>query len=133
MYQYNYSKDFINLHVFEFKDKVQKNEFEKFKEDFDKLLTLNSEFYAVFNLLDIKDFDIKFFYKKMDYIYSNKEIVKKLLQASSIVIKNSYGSLIKLGLKIRKPLSPNLVCDNMGLGVQFLIDDYQKNNDLKVN
>ena len=133
MYQYNYSKDFINLHVFEFKDKVQKNEFERFKEDFDKLLTLNSEFYAVFNLLDIKDFDIKFFYKKMDYIYSNKEVVKKLLQASSIVIKNSYGNLIKLGLKIKKPLSPNLVCDNMGLGVQFLIDDYQKNNDLKVN
>ena len=109
MYQYNYSKDFINLHVFEFNDKVQKNEFERFKEDFDKLLTLNSEFYAVFNLLDIKDFDIKFFYKKMDYIYSNKEVVKKLLQASSIVIKNSYGNLIKLGLKIKKPLSPNLV------------------------
>lgn len=135
MYQYTYTKDIINLHVFKFKENIPKDEFEKFKIDFKNLLDKRETFYVVFDLLNISNFDIKFFYKKMDYIYSNKEIVKKYLKASSIVIKKFYGDLIKVGLKIKKPLSLNTVVEDMNSGVQFLIDSFQKieDNNLKEN
>lgn len=134
MYSYTYTNDSINLYVFEFKKIISKDEFDKFKLDFDNLLEKRKPFYVIFNLLGIENFDIKFFYKKMDYIYSKKDIVKKYLKASSIVIRNLYGNLIKLGLKIKKPLAENTVVDNIESGVQFLLNNFQaKNKDLKDN
>ncbi len=134
MYSYTYTNDSINLHMFEFKKIISKDEFDKFKLDFDNLLEKKEAFYVVFNLLGIEHFDIKFFYKKMDYIYSKKEIAKQFLKASSIVIKNLYGKLIKLGFKIRKPLSETCIVDNIESGIQFLLNTFQtKSKDLKDN
>ena len=118
----------VNLFVFEFAEKVSKDEFEKFNFDFDNLLKNNNSFYAIFNLLGIKDFDLNFFYKKMDYIYKNKIRVKQLLTASSIVIKEAYGKVIKFGLKIKKPISPNIVCSDLEEGKEF-IQNFQTNLD----
>ena len=133
MYTYQNSDiNKMNLVLFEFADKVSKEEFENFKSDFDNLLKINKPFFAIFNLLGIKDFDIKFFYKKMDYIYKNKDKVKQLLIASSIVIKESYGKLIKFGLKLKKPISPNIVCDDLNKGEEFL-KTFQSSINLDIN
>lgn len=129
MYSFNHSNsNNMKMCVFEFSEKISKEEFEEFKKDFDTLLKNQTPFYVIFNLLNIKNFDIKFFYKKMDYIYKNKNSVRKYLNASSIIINDSYGKLIKFGLKIKKPISPNKVCKDLESGISFLSDEFKKNN-----
>lgn len=133
MYTYQNSDiNKMNLILFEFADKVSKEEFENFKSDFDNLLKINKPFFAIFNLLGIKDFDINFFYKKMDYIYKNKDKVKQLLIASSIVINESYGKLIRFGLKLKKPITPNIVSNDLNEGEEFL-KTFQASNNLDIN
>ena len=79
-----------NLNLFEFSNKISKEEFNKFKSDFDNLLKKQDKFLVVFNLLKINSFDINFFLKKMDYIYKNKDLVKMYMSGSTIVISNKY-------------------------------------------
>ena len=63
----------------------------------------------------------------MNYIYSNEELVKRYLKASSIVISSSYIKLIELGFVFKKPITPNYITDKLEKGVEYLVQLYQKN------
>tara|TARA_E500000178_G_C16393869_1_gene475599 strand:+ start:40 stop:432 length:393 start_codon:yes stop_codon:yes gene_type:complete len=110
-----------NLNLFEFSNKISKEEFNKFKSDFDNLLNKQDKFLVVFNLLKIKSFDINFFLKKMDYIYKNKDLVKMYMSGSTIVISNKYLGILKFGLAMKKPLCPNCVTEDLRDGMNFLV------------
>ena len=110
-----------NLNLFEFSNKISKEEFNKFKSDFDNLLNKQDKFLVVFNLLKIKIFDINFFLKKMDYIYKNKDLVKMYMSGSTIVISNKYLGILKFGLAMKKPLCPNCVTEDLRDGMNFLV------------
>mgnify|MGYP001189245387 FL=1 len=117
-----------NLNLFEFSNKISKEEFNKFKSDFDNLLNKQDKFLVVFNLLKINSFDINFFLKKMDYIYKNKDLVKMYMSGSTIVINNKYLGILKFGLAMKKPLCPNCVTEDLRDGMNFLVklDDIEE-------
>ena len=127
MYKYYTLKDGFNLSLFEFSKKTSNDDFNLFKNDFDKLLKKKDVFVAVFNLLNIESFNINFFYQKMNYIYSNKEEVKKYLKASSIIISKNYIKLIELGFVFKKPITPNYLTSNLESGIQYLLEINKKN------
>jgi hypothetical protein len=121
MYNFTNIQDPININMFKFSDTINNNEFELYKNNFDQLLNQAKDFYAVFDLLEIKSFNINFFLKQMTYMYSKNNIVKQYLKGSVIVVNKKYESLIKMSLSLKKPITPNYVTSNLEEGVRFLI------------
>ena len=127
MYKFHSIEEEFKLYVFEFSGKNTNNDFNLFKKDFDKLLNNKEFFVSIFNLLNLQSFDISFFFKKSNYIFSKKEEVKKYLKASSIVISKDYIKLIELGLFFKKPITPNYLTTNLENGIQYLLE-FHKNS-----
>ena len=121
MYNFTCIEKPININMFKFSDTINNNEFELYKNNFDQLLNQAKDFYAVFDLLEIKSFNINFFLKQMTYMYSKNNIVKQYLKGSVIVVNKKYESLIKMSLSLKKPITPNYVTSNLEEGVRFLI------------
>lgn len=121
MYNFTNIQDPININMFKFSDTINNNEFELYKNNFDQLLNQAKDFYAVFDLLEIKSFNINFFLKQMTYMYSKNNIVKQYLKGSVIVVNKKYESLIKMSLSLKKPITPNYVTSNLEEGIRFLI------------
>lgn len=129
MYNYSTLKNkLFDIHIFDFSKNTSDNDFSLFKKDFNTLLANKEKFMAVFNIINIESFNINFFYQKMNYIYSNKILVKNYLVASSIVVSEKYLKLIELGFVFKKPITPNFLTSQYSLGLQYLINtSIQKN------
>ena len=123
MYKYSTLENkLFDIHIFNFSNNTSDNDFILFKKDFNILLGNKKKFMAVFEISNIDSFNINFFYRKMNYIYSNKNLVKNYLVASAIVVSEKYLKLIELGFIFKKPITPNILTSKYSLGIQYLID-----------
>ena len=61
--------------MFKFSGNVNDNEFNLYKNDLNNILESQKAFYSVFDILDIKNFDINFFIKQVSYMYSKKSLI----------------------------------------------------------
>jgi hypothetical protein len=107
--------------MFKFSDPIDDNEFELYKNDLNSLLDKKKQFYAIFDLLEIKSFNINFFFKQMTYMYSKSHIVEKYLKGCVILVDNQYGSIINMALSLKKPIAPNFITSNLEDGIKFLV------------
>lgn len=121
MYNFTCIQKPININMFKFSDPIDDNEFELYKNDLNTLLDKKIQFYAIFDLLEIKSFNINFFIKQMTYMYSRSHIVEEYLKGSVIVVDKKYGSIINMALSLKKPIAPHFITSNLEDGIKFLV------------
>ncbi len=121
MYNFTSISNPLNINIFKFSEQITIDEFNSYKDNLNFLLNQQNPFYAVFDLLEIKSFNIGFFLKQISYMYSKQDLVKKYLKGSVILVDDSYKTLINVTLAIKKPINPNIVTSNLEDGIQFLI------------
>ena len=68
MYNFTYIQKPININIFKFSETINDNEFNLFKNDFDQLVDQGQYFFAIFDLLEIKTYNIRFFMKQLSYM-----------------------------------------------------------------
>ena len=128
MYKFKSTNDEINVNLFEFSDKISKDNLKLFQNDFDSIFSKKKPFFVIFNLLNISSFDMTFFITMLTYIHNNKSLVKQYMKASSIIVNDKYSSILNIGLKIKKPLTPNFVTSDLNQGIQFFININEAKN-----
>lgn len=121
MYEYKYIKEPINMIMFKFSGNVNDNEFNLYKNDLNNILESQKAFYSVFDILDIKNFDINFFIKQVSYMYSKKSLIKKLMKGNVILVDKSYESIVSMTIKLKKQLCPNFITSKKEEGIKFLL------------
>ena len=105
MYEFTHITRPFNINIFKFSGDIKDKEFKLYKKDFDNLLNQKNSFYVIFNLLEINKFNINFFIKQMNYMYTKEKVVKKYLKASVILTNGYYKTLIKISLSMKKPIN----------------------------
>ena len=121
MYNFTSIDDPLNIKMFKFSHDITLDDFNLYKDNLDYLLNQQQPFYAIFDLLEIKSFNMDFFLKQTTYMYSKKKIVGKYLKGSVILVDDIYKMLINITLSIKKPISPNIITSNLEDGIQFLV------------
>lgn len=128
MYKFKSTNDDININLFEFSEDIKKENLVSFQNDFDSIFNKKKPFFVIFNLLNISSFDMKFFITMLTYIHKNKTLVQQYLKASSIIVNDKYRSILNIGLKMKKPITPNFITSDLNQGIQFFINISNSNS-----
>jgi len=126
MYKHKFLEEPFHIQLFIFSEKVTKDELNQFRNDLETLLNSHIDFYLVFDLTKLNNFDINLFTAMNKYIYQNEELVKLYMKASSIVIRKTMKPIINLAMNFNKPLVPNLVVSKIEKSIEFLINVNQQ-------
>lgn len=126
MYKHKFLKEPFHIQLFIFSEKVTKDELNLFRNDLETLLNSHIDFYLIFDLTNLNNFDINLFTAMNKYIYQNEELVKLYMKASSIVIRKTMKPIINFAMNFNKPLVPNLVVSKIEKSIEFLINVNQQ-------
>ena len=118
MYEYNIIKDEIMIYNFKFSDFIDIDNVKQFSKDIEILLNKKKTIYMILDLINIKNFDFKFF-NEFNKIFENKEIIRECVKGSTLLIK-SHHNFVNMVMSIKDQVVPTKVFGNYDDAINYL-------------
>ncbi len=118
MYKQKVFKDDIMIHNFIFSDFITIDNVKQFSKDIEILLEKKKAIYMILDVINIKNFDFKFF-NEFNKIFKNKEVIRECIKGSTLLI-NSHHNFVNMIMSIKDQVVPTKVFGNYEDAINYL-------------
>jgi hypothetical protein len=113
----------FRIHHYKFKKSIEVEDMNEYKKHIIEEFSNKNRFYAINDMLDITNFKTNYlkFFMELDKLFRNKELVKKCVGCTVIVVNKKSKGFFDLIFKFKKTETPHLITTNLEDAVKFIL------------
>ena len=122
MYEVSTEIDPVRIHHYKFSNTIEINDMESYKKHISSEFNDKKKFYAINDMLNVTNFKTNYFkfFSELDQLFKNKEIVKKYVGCTVIVVSKKNKSIFDLIFKFKKTETPHYITTTLEDAVKFI-------------
>jgi len=122
MLEINTETEPVRIHHYKFSDYITDKDMEKYKSHILSEFENKNKFYAIQDVSNVDNFKLNYMkhFLILDQLFKNKNLVKKYVGATVVIVKEKNRNMFDLIFKFRKTVTPNKILTDLEEGVKFI-------------